>query len=95
MDERQRPYCVSIKVVNSAGLIWVANPSSRPADCRWREVLKSAVALLFGEPALMAIGLNSGEVFLVSAEYEAAAGPESGARNPPRRLRILLVVCRC
>jgi len=24
----QRPYCVSIKVVNSAGLIWVANPSS-------------------------------------------------------------------
>ena len=46
----------------------------------------SAVALLSGEPALMAIGLNSGEVFLVSAEYGAAAGPESGARNLPRRL---------
>ena len=35
----------------------------------------SAVALSTGERTMMAIGLNSGEVLLVSAEYDAAAFP--------------------
>ena len=41
----------------------------------------SAVALSTGERTMMAIGLNSGEVLLLSAEYDAAAWPEAGARD--------------
>ena len=41
----------------------------------------SAVALSTGERTMMAIGLNSGEVLLVSAEYDTAAWPEAGARD--------------
>ena len=41
----------------------------------------SAVALSTGERTMMAIGLNSGEVLLVSAEYDSAARPEAGARD--------------
>ncbi|MEE3011873.1 MAG: hypothetical protein VX350_06055, partial [Pseudomonadota bacterium] len=41
----------------------------------------SAVALSTGERTMMAIGLNSGEVLLLSAEYDTAAWPEAGARD--------------
>ena len=55
----------------------------------------SAVALSTGERTMMAIGLNSGEVLLVSAEYDTAAWPEAGARDVSPRHSYLLVVCRC
>ena len=96
MDERTETV---LRLDQSGQFSWIDLGSesivltSRLSVARSAEI--SAVALLSGEPALMAIGLNSGEVFLVSAEYGAAAGPESGARNLPRRLSYPLVVCRC